>query len=152
MTDKQIVNALEYCCGNITFDSDCSAHGCYQVSLPEDRNGDIRWCRQWLMKDTLELIERQKAEIEKMRKKNKILIKDADTAFQDGLNENRDLFKKEVEPEIRAEAIKEFAERLKEEMQLDDDCNYDCINCHYECKEYLPLIDNLVKEMTEADK
>ena len=69
MTDEQIIKALEYCCGNITFDSDCSAHGCYQASLPEDRNGDIRWCRQWLMKDALELIERQKAEIDELKQK-----------------------------------------------------------------------------------
>ena len=125
MTDEQIIKALEYCCGNITFDSDCSAHGCYQVSLPEDRNGDIRWCRQWLMKDALELIERQKAEINELKQKLQ---------------------------QAKSEAIKEFAERLKEEMQLDDDCNYDCINCHYECKEYLPLIDSLVKEMTEVQE
>lgn len=30
--------------------------------------------------------------------------------------ENKDLFKKEVEPEIRNEAIKEFAERLKSKL------------------------------------
>ena len=51
----------------------------------------------------------------------------------------------------KSEAIKEFAERLKEEMRLDDDCDYDCINCHYECKEYIPLIDNLVKQMTKGE-
>ena len=114
MTDNEIIQAMNYCCGNIKSDEESSEDMCYQVSLPEGRNGDIRWCRQWLIKDALDLINRQKAEIERLKKKNKILIKNADTAFQDGLDENRDLFKKEVEPEIRAEAIKEFAERLCE--------------------------------------
>ena len=50
---------------------------------------------------------------------------------------------------IKSEAIKEFAERLKNEMKLEDDCDFDCNSCMYECKEYVPLIDNLVKEMTE---
>ena len=49
----------------------------------------------------------------------------------------------------KSEAIKEFAEKLKVRMQLEDDCNFDCNSCMYECKEYVPLIDNLVKEMTE---
>lgn len=145
MTDEQIIKALEYCCGNIKSDEECSEDMCYQVSLPEGRNGDIRWCRQWLIKDALDLINRQKEEIERLKKKNKILIKNADTAFQDGLDENRDLFKKEVEPEIRAEAIKKFAERLKDKIWYSGWCNLE--------KTITPeIITSLVKEMTEADK
>ena len=49
----------------------------------------------------------------------------------------------------KSEAIKEFAENLKVKMQLEDDCDFDCNSCMYECKEYIPLIDELVKEMTE---
>lgn len=49
----------------------------------------------------------------------------------------------------KSEAIKEFSEKLKVRMQLEDDCNFDCNICMYECKEYIPLIDELVKEMTE---
>ena len=52
---------------------------------------------------------------------------------------------------IKSEAIKEFAENLKEEMRLDDDCNYDCAQCHYDCKDYISFIDNLVKEMTKEE-
>ena len=48
------------------------------------------------------------------------------------------------------EAIDVFAERLKDEMRLEDDCQYDCMSCLYACKEYVPMIDNLVKEMTEV--
>lgn len=46
------------------------------------------------MTDNEILINRQKAEIERLKKENAILSKNADTAFQDGLDENRDLFKK----------------------------------------------------------
>lgn len=49
--------------------------------------------------------------------------------------------------EIEAEAYKEFAERLKEEIRLDDDCDYNCRECCYECKDYVIAIDNLLKEM-----
>ncbi len=67
MTDNEITKALEHCCGDSNTNEECSEHICYQATLPEDRNGDIRWCRQWLMKDALDLINRQKSEIEMMR-------------------------------------------------------------------------------------
>ncbi len=57
-------------------------------------------------------VDSYKLSCERLREENKILSVNADTAFQDGLDENRDLFKKAVEPEIRAETIKEFAKRL----------------------------------------
>ncbi len=119
MTDEQIIKALEYCCGNITFDSDCSAHGCYQASLPEDRNGDIRWCRQWLMKDALDLVNRQKAENERLLQKLQ---------------------------QAKSEAIKEFAERLKE--KADD---YVLAEGEFETMIFADDIDKIAKEM-EADK
>lgn len=86
-------------------------------------------------------------EIERLKKKNKILIKNADTAFQDGLDENRDLFEKEVEPEIRAEAIKEFAERLKETAY-----SYSDISGYSSTVVDIESIDNLLKEMTEVQE
>lgn len=73
-----------------------------------------------LAKGALDLINRQKAEIKGLHKENKILSVNADTAFQDGLNENRDLFKKEVEAEIKAETIKEFAKKLCENRVAND--------------------------------
>ena len=141
MTDEQIIKAYERC---FTLGFDAST--CYECPFYTA----TAKCTEDLRDSALALINRQKAEIERLKKKNTILSKNADTAFQDGLDENRDLFKKEVEPEIRNEAIKEFAENLKEEMRLDDGCKYDCAECHYDCKDYIPFIDNLVKEMTEA--
>lgn len=43
--------------------------------------------------------------------------------------------------------IKEFAKKLKEEIRLCDDCNYNCRECYYECKDYIIAIDNVLKEI-----
>lgn len=68
MTDEQIIKALEYCCGNErTNDDECSSGKCYQVDLPESREDGTRWCSQWLMRDALDLINCQKAEIERLK-------------------------------------------------------------------------------------
>lgn len=63
---------------------------------------------------TPEEINRQKAEIERLKKQNDILSKNADTAFQDGLNEAQDLYAKQIKNEVKSEAIEEFAKRCKE--------------------------------------
>ena len=60
-------------------------------------------------------------------------------------------FDKAIKTE-KSKAIKEFAGRLKESMRLEDDCEYDCGQCCYECREYVPIIDNLAKEMTGEEK
>lgn len=148
MTDEQIIKALG-CCGM----RDCGKCP-YAGFTKECSNLSIL---------ALDLINRRKAEIERLKRKNTILSKNADTAFQDGLDENRDLFKKEVEPEIRNEAIKEFAERLKSKLNdlelrtktqrktvtikfCDDNANWVMHECIPE------EIDNLVKEMTEVQE
>ena len=136
MTDEQIIKALE-CCATDDGD-DCFQCPYGNIVYKPGNGGCVNRCR----KDALDLINRQKEEIERLKKKNKILIKNADTAFQDGLDENRDLFKKEVEPEIRAEAIKEFAEKLKKRFYLSAGrCVVDVYH-----------INNLVKEMTEVQE
>lgn len=90
---------------------------------------DLKYSTEWEKwlnseveeKAASELIRKQQAEIERLKsmnqakldcihdlqKKNEILSRNADTAFQDGLNERRDLFA----PEIKSEAYKEFAEK-----------------------------------------
>lgn len=117
MTDEQIIKAFE--------------------EMAEDNRMPI--IDQCICSDVLDLINRQAAEIGRLKRKNVILSRNADTAFQDGLDENRELFKKEVEAEIKSEAIKEFAERLKEINSTMD-------------KRIIPVerIDDLVREMTEG--
>ena len=138
MTDNEIIKAMNYCCGNIEKDGECKEDMCYQAALPEDRDGDIRWCRQWLMKDALDLINRQKAEIERLYR----IIADKDYSFAEVTSALR-LAKELLETE-KSEAIKEFAERLKKyavvnEASLDGEEIIDVDD-----------IDNIVKEMTEV--
>ena len=63
-TFDEIIRAMEYCCGNTKQgdDEECTEKVCYQCALPEDRNGDIRWCRHWLIKDALDLIMSMKSD------------------------------------------------------------------------------------------
>lgn len=97
MTDNEIIKALNYCCGNIeNNDEECNEDMCYQVTLPESREEGIRWCRQWLIKDAVDLINRQREEIERLQQNI------------DGLN----IVSKNHIKCIQSEAIKEFAERL----------------------------------------
>lgn len=88
-------------------------------------------------------INRQKAEIERLKSENEILSHNADNAFQEGLNECRELF----EPEIKSEAYKEFAERLKKDLF------YKCGDIDYsETCDLRKLIDNLLKEMIGVEE
>ena len=123
MTDNEIIKAMQCVIGNDVSCSECE----YQKVLP------FPSCRRMCAKNALDLINRQKAENESLK------VDLAKCSIRlDNLYKTAD--------EIKSEAIKEFAERLKDEMRLEDDCRYDCMNCPYECKGYVPIIDNLVKE------
>lgn len=100
MTDNEIVETLKLC---TTQDGSIPCYDCPRW------NDDEQECEGIDYTATLDLINRQKTEIEKLKRKNEILSHNADNAFQEGLNECRELF----EPEIKSEAYKEFAERLK---------------------------------------
>lgn len=102
---------------------------------------------KWGLKRANEIGMSQDAEIERLKSENKILSKNADTAFQDGLNEAQDLYAAQIQDKIKSEAIKEFAERLKENIPF--------ITSHLGNVSVMALhrtIDNLVKEMTEVSE
>lgn len=110
MTDNEIVKALE-CCANEL--------GC--KNCPENpHKGNYGFCTDPLIKGAFNLINRQKAEIERLK------------GWQD-------LLKAEKHSLIKAEAIKEFAERLKKYSTYSSDLSMLVI--HYW------RIDDLVKEM-----
>ena len=121
MTDEQIIKALECCVnwGGTTSCADCPFHntGCLHFNK---------------LKEVLDLIDRQKAEIERLDKEVDRLSQVV--LYNDGVTEMK------VE-EAKAEAVKEFAERLKVECSgnpyLDDD-----VIQHY--------IDNILKEMEKG--
>lgn len=80
----------------------------------------------WQVKE----INRQKAEIEELKK---------------GFSADMDYFASEYDTKIKSEAIKEFAEMLKEKATTEQ--------IHYSYRDIVEIrdIDNLVKELTESE-
>ena len=127
MTDNEIVKALE-CCHQV--------NGCDRCPLRNDTDE----C-EILNTYALDLIKRQKAEIERLKEHERIVSKMLSECWEriaelDELNEN-----------AKSEAIKEFAERLKGIYESDK--RYDRPNAHTLVDKLFANIDNLVKEMTE---
>lgn len=61
----ELIKNARYCCGDIKCEGekDC---GDYCLDGRDDRNGDLRWCRQWLvhdLADRLEQLERENAKL-----------------------------------------------------------------------------------------
>lgn len=112
MTDAEIIKALECCAG----DDGCDVCPMYKPSSE---------CITELQGKALDLINRQKAEIERLKR----LLEEEEAKY------------KECAKRFYKEAIKEFAERLKDKQQtfISDEYAYKFI--------YLIEIDNLAKEM-----
>lgn len=127
-TNEDIISSLEII---------ATTRNCNECKIRNCKWGTCN-CSQITANAALDLINLQKAEIERLKRENEILSVNADTAFQDGLNEARDLYATEAENEIKAEAIREFAERLKDKSLTKWD--------YHEAVD-VEEIDNLVKEM-----
>lgn len=117
-TDDDIVKALRCCVESSHFGEYFDAE-CPMIS----EDGCDAWTDDKLLKATIDLINRQKAEIEE--KSNRL----------------REVLS--IVAELKTEAIKEFAERLKKEIR---DAYF-----AYEADSQCEYIDNLVKEMTGED-
>jgi hypothetical protein len=124
MTENEIIKALECCAKKGVPDCDkCSYNECCC-------DGTNR-----MLNDTIDLIKRQQAEIERLQGYNENL-QTANVALS---NEILD---------IKTEAIKEFAERLKSrtrQMTEYDEGGWDCTRYAIDDEG----IDNLANEMTE---
>lgn len=127
MTDEQIVKALE-CCGNM---NEC------KKECPLDDLGGIDKCIHTLMLNALDLIKRQQAEIEKL---NKVKVFNFTVSGTEEIIPI--LFNHEKE--MKNEAVKEFAERLKDKSE-----HFDLEKENFVSE---TNIDNLVKEMTKGKK
>ena len=125
MSDNEIIKALDIC--NKAFLPKCSECPCNGVSR----------CSPKLRNDTFALINRQKAEIERLKEE----LFDANEGVE--FYKANFMSKCEESGKIKSEAIKEFAERLKKhfETYADDEES----NAIY----MRNLIDDLVEEMTE---
>ena len=119
MIAKDIIKALECCC----FTDD--ENNCCTCPL-SDNSGKL--CVGVLVKNALDLINRQQEEIERLKEDRKRLKK-VQMQLDDLCIMHRT---------IRAEAIKEFADKLKEKYKYHELCGYEVINGE---------LDDLVKEM-----
>ena len=132
MNDNDIIKALECCSyGDEIKCRECPADDC------------ILSCGNKLSKQALDLIDRQKAENE--------ILKDLITYQKQEIKEKEQKYNQAVDDmfgliettrneiaEAKSEAIKEFADRLKEKFS-----NEDYMLCYYD----KDIIDNLVKEI-----
>lgn len=147
-TDEEIKSSLEVI---------ATTGNCNECKIRNCKWGTCN-CSQITANAALDLINRQKAEIERLKSmnqakldcihdlqnENEILSRNADTAFQDGLNERRDLFA----PEIKAEAYKEFAEKAKENFQnIEYSADTDRKTVWVLHSVAAETLDNLLKEM-----
>lgn len=114
MNDAEIIKALE-CCGHCECNDEKTQTECPLINMT--------FCKNYLRKQSLDLINRQKAEIE---------------SLQNVLSKWKDIAHRETSYVgiARTEAIKEFAERMKAEAR------YFAANV----PDVREIIDNLVEE------
>ena len=115
MTDNEIIKALECLFGRV-----------YCRECPYSLRYEFPLCQQQVAKDAFDLINRQQAEIERLKQ---------------SLNIELENFATEYDNKIKSEAVKEFVERLKDRS----DSRFDYSELVFEISE--DDIDNLVKEM-----
>lgn len=120
MTDNEIIKALECVSGKVLYCRNCP----YSKKFPQPTK-----CKEACAKDALDLINRQKAEIERLKEDNEIKSQKRANIFEITNAYERG----------RAEAVKEFAERLKGKC----DAPHWCV--------WLSEIEDLVKEFTEGE-
>ena len=134
ITDEEVIKALECCasaeCGKCKWEP---RGDCYRGSME---------CNDDLMREALDLIKRQRAEIERLHSEVKektetiVFLKDQATGWSiDFCNLKAKL------NTAKAEAIKEFADKLKEELTT---------GAAVMRVSVLNIIDDLVKELTEV--
>ena len=145
MTYEQIIEALE-CCVKTECISDCAK--CEMFAFD---------CKDILIENALDLINRQKAEIERLQDKIFVLENDLEKAenLSDALGNDVDIKLNHIYDleenlkKAKSEAIKECLEKVKNYIKTH--CNpYGKPDFDYDTSiKILNFIDNLVKEMTE---
>lgn len=147
MTDNEIIKALECCLEG------CNAEGCEDCPLYEK----VEDCEIEIPIIALNLINRQKAEIEKLKtqlgkRENFFTIKLEKEQLNDIVKSQFEKFEVDAVA-LRDETIREFAVKLSSRVHKLDSYNcelpYGRQEQGYLVDDVLATIDNLVKEMTE---
>lgn len=129
MTDNEIIKALE-CCRNNEREDECKyCLSCPMAHCDLDEDEELN-CMEAVLKRAIDIINRQKAEIER--------LKNAPNVWKDIAHRETNYV-----AQAKSEAIKEFAERLKEKAYLDG-----AVSISQELVVDVRDIDNLVEEMT----
>lgn len=138
MTDREIINVLTYC------NTAKTEHHCVICPFYEYKK-----CTVSMLDSAVDLINRQKAEIERLSCRVSDLAEiEKEYALKYGNNHDVDIMKKFVGQNV----IKEFAEKLRDklsECHTVSDEYYEFTG--YDCEETITAIDNLTKEMMESD-
>lgn len=134
MTNEQIIRALE-CCASIQH---YESNRCEKCSLREDHV-----CLDTLMESVLDLVARQKAEIERLDELNDRLGNDVDVKLK-LIYELED-----KSANVKSEAIKEFADKLIVKLDNEALTEFEMYD-GYDIRDTKFIIANLVKEMTEG--
>ena len=122
LTDDEIIHSLKVCSN----DGDCS-----ECKI-NPHKGNYGYCTSLAIKAALDLINRQKKEIENLQSEVEILQQWVESA---------PYTLEQITESIKIEAIKEFAQRLREIARMP-------LGTLYGTMVYLKDIDTLVKEMT----
>ena len=130
LTDNEIIKALEYCTNNDDCGTDCTCFSEKQ-STCGDYNG--------LLKQTIDIINRQKAEIEMLQA---VADAELDTIHKLGDDYERALEKtQELVKKAKAEAVKELQKRIHEKLHEAE------MNGVYDLVVTKDMFDDAVKEM-----
>lgn len=122
MRDNEIIKALEC----------CTKAGCLNCPLCTPEHTGT--CVKRTMLGSIDLIKRQKTEIEKLKIDDECLVTQIKDAYEQ-------IHRLSIE---KSEVVKEFAERLKEKNDNPGKAMFDVYEYYGE------TIDNFVKEMTEG--
>lgn len=135
MTDTDIIKALEFCIQS-EFCEDC---------IYRKKTNKLNVCP--IRQDSLDLINRQKAEIERLHNEVKEKTETITFLKDQAIGWSIDFcnIKNKVKT-AKSEAIREFAERLKPKLRKNAHVSPFASNLNN------VIIDNLVKEMTEGEK
>lgn len=128
MKDNEIIKGLECC--QTEYDRKCK-QGCPYMQF-QKKCISVDTCSSRLRADLLDLINRQKAEIERLEEEVDIVSSSKRTIL-------------DRIPYERSEAINEFVEKFKE------DCHW-VIDDKYIEEDIIKYIDNIVKEMTKEER